>query len=197
MRVDPEAIRRELGGRCFICELLAGNPQFAHHVIYEDDYAIAFLNKYPRLRGYVLVAPREHREQVTGEFTPEEYLRLQSVVYRIGEVLRQVLPTERLYILSLGSQDGNRHVHWHVAPLPPGVPFEQQQFAALDSNDVVDMTDAELADLAARLKARLELLGSDPFGVRPLGSDPSLSSALVQRAEVGVQDVVAPEEGDD
>jgi diadenosine tetraphosphate (Ap4A) HIT family hydrolase len=155
MRVDPEAIRRDLGGRCFICELLAGNPQFAHHVIYEDDYAIAFLNKYPRLQGYVLVAPREHREQVTGEFTPEEYLRLQWVVYRIGEALRQVLPTERLYILSLGSQDGNRHVHWHVAPLPPGIPFEQQQFAALDTNDVVDMTDAELADLAARLKAHL------------------------------------------
>lgn len=155
MRVDPEAIRRELGGRCFICELLAGNPQFAHHVIYEDDYAIAFLNKYPRLRGYVLVAPREHREQVTAEFTPEEYLRLQWVVHRVGEALRQVLPTERLYIFSLGSQDGNRHVHWHVAPLPPGIPFERQQFAALDTNDVVNMTDAELADLAARLKARL------------------------------------------
>ena len=155
MRVDPEAIRRELGGRCFICELLAGNPQFAHHVIYEDDYAIAFLNKYPRLRGYVLVAPREHREQVTAEFTPEEYLRLQSVVHRVGEALRQVVPTERLYILSLGSQDGNRHVHWHVAPLPPGIPFERQQFAALDTDEVVDMTDADLADLAARLKARL------------------------------------------
>jgi diadenosine tetraphosphate (Ap4A) HIT family hydrolase len=155
MRIDPEAIRRDLDGRCFICELLAGNPQFAHHVIYEDDNAIAFLNKYPRLRGHVLVAPREHREQVTGEFTPEEYLRLQVVVHGVGEALRQVLPTERLYILSLGSQDGNSHVHWHVAPLPPGIPFEQQQFAALDTNDVVDMTDAELADLAARLEARL------------------------------------------
>ena len=156
MRVDPEALRRQLGGRCFICELLAGNPEFAHHVIYEDDDAIAFLNKYPRLRGFVLVAPREHREQVTGEFTLEEYLRLQSVVHRIGEALRYVLPTERLYILSLGSQDGNRHVHWHVVPLPPGIPFERQQFAALDTNEVVDMSNAELAELAAQLKAHLE-----------------------------------------
>jgi diadenosine tetraphosphate (Ap4A) HIT family hydrolase len=161
VRVDSEAIRHELGDRCFICELLAGNPEFAHHVIYEDTDTIAFLNKYPRLRGYVLVAPREHREQVTGDFTLEEYLRLQSVVYRVGEAVRRVLPTERLYVLSLGSQEGNRHVHWHLAPLPPGVPFERQQFAALDTNDVVDMTDAQLADLAERLKAQIELLGSD------------------------------------
>ena len=25
----------------------------------------------------------------------------------------------------------NAHVHWHVAPLPPGVPYEQQQFRAV------------------------------------------------------------------
>jgi diadenosine tetraphosphate (Ap4A) HIT family hydrolase len=153
--VDPEQVRRDLGGRCFICELVAGNPEFEHHVVYEDDDAIAFLNKYPRLRGYVLVAPREHREEVTGDFTLDEYLRIQAVVHRVGEAIRQVLPTERLYILSLGSQEANRHVHWHLAPLPPGVPFEQQQFTALDTNDVFDMSDAELADLAARLKAHL------------------------------------------
>ncbi len=43
------------------------------------------------------------------------------------------LPTGRMYSLSLGSQQGNSHVHWHVAPLPPGVPYEQQQFYALMS----------------------------------------------------------------
>ncbi len=39
--------------------------------------------------------------------------------------------TERLYGLSLGSHGGNAHVHWHVAPLPPGVPYREQQYAAL------------------------------------------------------------------
>ena len=42
-----------------------------------------------------------------------------------------VVPTERLYLLALGSRQGNAHVHWHVAPLPPGVPYEKQQYAAL------------------------------------------------------------------
>jgi diadenosine tetraphosphate (Ap4A) HIT family hydrolase len=151
-RVDFNAVREELRGRCFICEMLAGNPEYQHHVVYEDERAVAFLNRYPSLYGYVLVAPKLHREQVTGDFSLDEYLHLQAVVHRVGEAIRQVVPTERLYVLSLGSQQANRHVHWHLAPTPPGLPFEQQQLAALDSNIVLDLTQAEQADLASRLR---------------------------------------------
>jgi diadenosine tetraphosphate (Ap4A) HIT family hydrolase len=129
--------------------------------VYKDDVAIAFLNKYPTLYGYTLVAPAEHREQVTGDFSIDEYVELQKVVYRVAEALRQELPTERVYILSLGSQQGNRHVHWHIAPLPPGVPFKQQQFEALMLSDkgYLKIPDAELSELAARLGRRIALPG--------------------------------------
>jgi diadenosine tetraphosphate (Ap4A) HIT family hydrolase len=150
--VDFNAIREELRGRCFICEMLAGNPEYQHHVVYEDERAVAFLNRYPSLYGYVLVAPKDHREQVTGDFSLDEYLHLQAVVHRVGEAIRQVVPTERLYVLSLGSQQANRHVHWHLAPTPPGLPFAQQQLAALDSNIVLDLTQTEQTDLASRLR---------------------------------------------
>ena len=151
-RVDFNAIREELRGRCFICEMLAGSPEYQHHVVYEDERTVAFLNRYPSLYGYVLVAPKDHREQVIGDFSLDEYLHLQAVVHRVGEAICQVVPTERLYVLSLGSQQANRHVHWHLAPTPPGLPFEQQQLAALDSNIVLDLTQAEQADLASRLR---------------------------------------------
>jgi diadenosine tetraphosphate (Ap4A) HIT family hydrolase len=154
--VDFQALRRRLAGRCFICEMLAGNPEFHHHVVYEDETAVAFLNRYPTLYGYVLVAPREHREQVTGDFGRDEYLALQALVHRVGEALRRVVPTERLYVLSLGSQDGNRHVHWHVVPLPPGVPFDEQQLAALDSNRVLDLDDDEMAELAGSIRQAID-----------------------------------------
>jgi len=155
-RVDFDALREDLQGRCFICEFLAGNPHFAHHVVYDDGFAVAFLNRYPALYGYVLVAPREHREQVTGDFTRDEFVRLQEVVHRVGEAIRRAVPTERLYVLSLGSQQGNRHVHWHLAPLPPGVPFEQQQFAALDTDECLDLSDDDFALLAERIRAELD-----------------------------------------
>jgi diadenosine tetraphosphate (Ap4A) HIT family hydrolase len=92
---------------------------------------------------------------VTGDFDRAEYLALQDVVRRVGEAIRLVVPTERLYVLSLGSQEGNRHVHWHLAPLPPGVPFEKQQLAALNTDDCFDLTESELDDLAERLRAAL------------------------------------------
>jgi len=42
-----------------------------------------------------------------------------------------VVPTERMYSLSLGSRQGNAHLHWHIAPAAPGVPYDQQQYHAL------------------------------------------------------------------
>jgi diadenosine tetraphosphate (Ap4A) HIT family hydrolase len=159
-RLDHRELRRRLKGRCFICELLRGNPEFAHHVFYEDSEVVAFLNKYPVLYGYSLVAPREHREAVTGDFPLATYLDVQRVVYRVAEALRSLVATERLYIMSLGSQQANSHVHWHVAPLPSGTPFEQQQFAALDRSEYLDIPDAEMEGLAARLRAVLSATGA-------------------------------------
>ena len=153
---DFEALRWRVGTRCFICELLAGNPEFRHHVFYENDIAVAFLNKYPNLYGYSLVAPKQHREAVTADFARDEYLALQAVVYRVGEAVRQTVPTERLYILSLGSQQGNRHLHWHVVPLPPGVPFEEQQLAALSRPARLRISEDEMDELAQRLSEAMK-----------------------------------------
>jgi diadenosine tetraphosphate (Ap4A) HIT family hydrolase len=55
-------------GPCFICQIVARKPDYPAHIVYEDDIAIAFLDKYPSLCGWTLVAPREHREQVTADF---------------------------------------------------------------------------------------------------------------------------------
>jgi len=61
-----------------------------------------------------------------------------------------------MYSLSLGSQQGNSHVHWHIAPLPPGVPYDQQQFYALMSeNGVLDVDDSAQAALAAAIRNHL------------------------------------------
>jgi len=157
---DVEAyVHRVRSGPCFICEIVAGNPEYPHHVVYEDEDAIVFLNAYPTLYGYTLVAPLEHREQATGDFTIYEYVALQRVIYRVAEALRQADPTERVYILTLGSQQGNSHVHWHIVPLPPGVPYEEQQLTALGmEKGVLQLSDEEMSSLAARIRQTMERL---------------------------------------
>jgi ATP adenylyltransferase len=105
-----------------------------------------------------LVAPARHQEQVTGDFTMQEYLALQQVVYRTAEAVRKAVSTERVYILSLGSQQGNRHVHWHIAPLPPGVPFKQQQLEMLRvENGILDIPDHEMKKLVRLIRQHLDL----------------------------------------
>ena len=142
---------------CFICEMVAGRLD-GNHVIHQDDEYIAFLNKYPTLYGYVLVAPTVHKEQVTADFTVDEYMSLQRAVYRVTEAVRRTVEAERVYILSLGSQQGNRHVHWHIAPLPHGVPFKEQQLEALRvDNGILDLSDQEMTELAVRIREDMKL----------------------------------------
>ena len=139
---------------CFVCEVVAGINELPQHVLYEDDEAIAFLDADPRQYGYTLVAPKEHREQITGDFTIDDYLNLQRFVYQASEAVRQEVGAERMYIFTFGSNEGISHVHWHVAPLPPGVPYDGQQGHAVSWRvGVLKIPGVEMASLAARIGA--------------------------------------------
>ncbi len=158
---DLEAYERRVrddsaAGACFICAIVAGTRD-DHLVLYRDDVCIAFLAKFPTLAGYTLVAPIEHRTDVVGDFSEDAYAELQRRVHRIGRALSAAVPTERLYILSLGSHQGNAHVHWHLGALPPGVPYREQQYAALmHENGYLDPSHSELSTLAARIVAHID-----------------------------------------
>ena len=85
-----------------------------------------------------------------------QFLALQRVVYRVAAAVATSVPTERMYSLSLGSQQGTAHPHWHIAPLPPGVPYHQQQFRALMAeNGVLDVTERTQAALARAIRSHL------------------------------------------
>jgi diadenosine tetraphosphate (Ap4A) HIT family hydrolase len=150
--------RRTRSGDCFICGIANGEREIRDvtHMIYEDAEVLIFLNRYPTLRGYSLVCPRRHIERVVSDVELQEYLDLQTWVYRVGRALEQTVPTERLYILTLGSQQGNSHIHWHVAPCPPGLAYRDQQFAALSmSRGILAISSKEMADLAAQIREAL------------------------------------------
>ena len=150
-------VRRSQSGPCFICKVVDGTHEFPHGEIYRDDFAIAFLNRFPTLLGYALLAPLEHRVSVVDDFTEDDHVRIQRLVHRVGRAITATVQTERLYVMSLGSNQGNAHVHWHLAPLPPGVPYERQQFASLmiESGGYLDLSADEHDDLAARIRAAL------------------------------------------
>lgn len=118
-------------GECFICKIVDGTHEFAHGEIWRDDTAIAFLNRYPTVLGYALVAPLAHRRSLIDDLDTDEYLELQDLVYRIGCALRAVVP------------------------LPPGTPYAEQQYQALmvETCGYLDMSEHEHASLAAAIRA--------------------------------------------
>lgn len=51
--------RRARGGPCFVCAIVAGDPEFSGHpVVYEDELAITFLTKTPPSTATRWCAPR-------------------------------------------------------------------------------------------------------------------------------------------
>ena len=93
---------------------------------------------------------------MTGDFSLEEYLDLQRLVYRVAEAVREEVGAERVYLYSLGSNQGIAHAHWHVVPLPPGVPYGEQQSAWASWNKgVLRIPQEEMASLAGRIARRI------------------------------------------
>ena len=151
-----ELIRRNSSGVCFICEFLSGTAGYEHVEVFSTEHHVVFLDRYPTLFGKLMVAPKAHLEAVTGDFDETAYLEIQLLIHRTAEAARLLLSPERIYILSLGSQSANSHVHWHVAPLPAGVPLAEQQYHALmHENGAIAVTAEDQAEYAASIRQLL------------------------------------------
>ena len=153
--MDLAAYRvRAQTGPCFVCAFVAGEPGYAHETVFEDEAHIAFLDRYPTVPGKVLVAPKRHVEHVVRDLTEAEYLALMGAVRLVAQAVEAALPVERTYLYTLGSQQGNAHLHWHIAGLPPDVPYDEQQFHSLmTENGVLSEPGYDAAHAAQLLRA--------------------------------------------
>ncbi|MGW6485584.1 HIT family protein [Streptomyces sp. NPDC055056] len=151
--MDLEAYgERTRNGPCFVCAFLAGNPDYPHATVFEDADHVAFLDRWLTMPGKVLVAPKAHIEHVVRDLDEAAYGRLMLLVREIALGVEAVCGSERTYLYSLGSQQGNAHLHWHIAALPPGVPYLEQQFHALmTEHGVLTLSPEQAASMAGRL----------------------------------------------
>jgi diadenosine tetraphosphate (Ap4A) HIT family hydrolase len=58
---DLKAYERLVHERCFLSEVVAGNPAYPHEPVVEDDRSIGSLDRFPAHLGHTLVAPKAHR----------------------------------------------------------------------------------------------------------------------------------------
>ncbi|MEU7038232.1 HIT family protein [Streptomyces sp. NPDC046237] len=86
-----------------MCAFLDGHPDYAHELVYEDADHIAFLDRWPTLPGKVLVAPRQHVEDVVSGLTADACTSMMLVVRKVALAVEAVPAPERVYLLSLGA----------------------------------------------------------------------------------------------
>lgn len=143
---------------CFVCRIVEGNPLIPNpQIIYEDDKVIAFLSQLPTQEGYTIVAPKKHAERYE-ELPEEEWLGLQKIVQNVARSVSKTTKAIRMYLASLGTPERNAHLHIHVCPCPPGTPFEDQQFAAMEMKNgkYLEISEARMKELAEKIKENLK-----------------------------------------
>jgi diadenosine tetraphosphate (Ap4A) HIT family hydrolase len=152
----------EASGGCFLCRLAGSDPALpagdsAWPIVWQNREILAVPDPRPPVYGCVLVAPRSHRRQVSGDFTLQEYLAMQRVIYALAEAVRLALQPEQIHILSLGSQQADDHLRWRIVPCPPGGSPDRQPLALLDAQaqGVLALSQEEGQALATCLRSGL------------------------------------------
>ena len=109
---------------CVFCAIAAGEiPCFK---VFEDDFALAYLDINPFSEGHTLVIPKAHTTGLLD--TPEETLAaLIARVKKVAAHIKTALGCDGFHILqNNGAAAGQTvgHIHFHIVPRREGDPIE-------------------------------------------------------------------------
>lgn len=109
---------------CVFCAIAAGEiPCFK---VFEDDFALAYLDINPFSEGHTLVIPKAHTTGLLD--TPEETLAaLLARVKKVAAHIKTALGCDGFHILqNNGAAAGQTvgHIHFHIVPRREGDPIE-------------------------------------------------------------------------
>lgn len=101
---------------CIFCSIAAG--EIDAEVVFENDYAIGFLDANPVVDGHTVVVPKEHFERFT-DLTEEVATGVFATVREVNEAIQNGLGADGT---NIGINDGEAagqaipHTHVHVIP---------------------------------------------------------------------------------
>lgn len=125
---------------CLFCRIVSG--ELPSHRVYEDDKVSVILDIHPVNRGHALVVTKEHYENV--HEIPEDLLaRVSVVAKKVAAAEKTVFSPAGIGIVQNNGQAAGQiifHFHTHV------IPKDNETHARYDASD------AELAEVAARLR---------------------------------------------
>lgn len=96
------------------------------HKIYEDDYALAFLDIMPRAPGHALVIPKRAARNIL-DVDPEDLAQVIKVAQKVARAAVKVIDADGVTIHQFNEAAGGQvvfHLHVHVIPRKAGIPLK-------------------------------------------------------------------------
>ena len=123
---------------CIFCSIVAGTlPNFT---VYEDHEFLAFLDVFPRVKGHVLVIPKDHYRWV---YDVPNFGAYWEVVKKVGEKLQQSLGSEFISYVTMGNEVPHAHIHV--------LPQQTNKVEGFTLSSVVNMSKDEMKKLASSI----------------------------------------------
>jgi len=137
---------------CTFCQI--ANGEIPAHIVHRDEEVVAFLDRAPLLPGHVLVMPVRHVE--TLDDLPDSLLApVLAAVRRTSVAVQNALGAEGSFVATnTRVSQSVPHLHVHVVPRNKGdglfstrLIWQRKKYE----------NDAEMADLATKIKTAYEL----------------------------------------
>ena len=101
---------------CIFCSVVEGS--IPSYKVYEDDYYLAILDRYPSAKGHVLILPKRHAADLY-ELNEEEAARLIPLTQKVAAHIRAKLGTPGLNLIQNNGKAAGQvidHFHLHLVP---------------------------------------------------------------------------------
>ncbi|MEK7644033.1 MAG: HIT family protein [Patescibacteria group bacterium] len=101
---------------CIFCKII--NREIPNYTVFEDDYALAFLDIFPHAKGHTVVVPKIHRDNFAS-LSPDEAKKMIESVKKTMDKIQTVLNPDGFNVGWNENPAGGQvvpHLHFHIMP---------------------------------------------------------------------------------
>ncbi len=129
---------------CIFCKII--NEEIPSIKIYEDEYCIVILDKFPITKGQTIVIGKKHADYIF-DLDDELYKHIFLVSKKIAKAIDAALKTQRTWILVQGMEVAHNHIKL--------LPIYKNIFVNLNEGHGKEASNEELNEIAQKIKSQL------------------------------------------
>jgi len=124
---------------CTFCRIIKGLSPAAF--VYQNEFAVAFMDRFPLSKGHVLVVPKKHYEQIY-DMDVEEAAKLFKVVYKVAGMIQKTLEPDGMRIVQNNGGAAGQvipHVHFHLIPAYYHTPLKREGVSMEELEEIASL----------------------------------------------------------